>query len=345
MSTTPPAGIEPANIRAWMQARVDVSGELSYHLIAGGHSNLTYRVTDEADRAWVLRRPPLHQVLATAHDMEREHRIIAALGASSVPVPAVVGLCTDEAVNGRPFYVMDFVDGLVVRSTAEAATLDPSVRRRVSAALVEVLASIHEVEPDDVGLGELGRREAYVERQLKRWLRQFEDSKTTERPLVGQIHTRLSERVPTQQRAAIVHGDYRLDNCIITPAGEVASVLDWELCTLGDPLVDIAQLLAYWAEPGDDTVALDDAPTQAGGFADRAEVLATYGAATGADLSEMAYYSSFADWRLACILEGVYSRYLSGAMGETPDNVHDFDTRIRGLLERSASHADQIGAS
>src|SRR5678815_4880337 len=184
-----PRGIDPEPVTRWFtEHAAEVAPPLTFDLIAGGRSNLTYRVTDTADHAWVLRRPPLGQVLATAHDMGREHRIIDALATTDVPVAPVIGLCTDEAVNGAPFYVMGFVEGLVARNPA--------------------------VDPDAVGLGDLGRKEGYIERQLKRWYGQWESSKTRDLPVVDEVHDALAARVPEQGPAAIVHGDYRLDNCI-----------------------------------------------------------------------------------------------------------------------------------
>ncbi len=338
-------GIDADTVTGWLADRLPgLEPPLRFELIAGGHSNLTYRVTDAGGGAWVLRRPPLHQVLATAHDMEREHRILAALGPTDVPVPSVIGLCTDESVNGRPFYVMDFVEGIVARTgDIAAASLDEGARWRVSRSLAEVLARIHRVDLAAVGLDDLGRKEGYVERQLKRWMRQVEQAENPGRVEITELHAYLSSQIPEQGPATIVHGDYRLDNTIVSPEGEVLAVLDWELCTLGDPLADVAQLIVYWAEPGDALTPLESSPTAVGGFADRDQMLAWYGEASGRDLGDMTFYLSFTCWRLACILEGVYSRYLGGAMGEVPDSVHDFDLRIRGLLERSEGYAGAIG--
>ncbi len=338
-------GIDADAVTGWLADRLPaLQPPLSFELIAGGHSNLTYRVTDAGGGTWVLRRPPLHQVLATAHDMAREHRILAALGPTDVPVPAVVGLCTDESVNERPFYVMEFVDGIVARTAEMAeASLDEPARWQASRSLAEVLARIHRVDLSEVGLDDLARKDGYIERQLKRWLCQVQQAENTGRPEIVELHRFLNARVPVQGQATIVHGDYRLDNTIVSPAGDVRAVLDWELCTLGDPLADVAQLLVYWAEPGDEVTSLESAPTSIGGFAGRDQLLAWYGDASGRDLGDMTYYLSFTCWRLACILEGVYSRYLGGAMGEVPESVHDFDLRIRSLLDRAQDYAGAVG--
>ena len=311
------AGIDPGPVTQWLTARVpDITPPLRFDLITGGHSNLTFRVADAASRRWVLRRPPLGQVLATAHDMAREHRIISALGPTDVPVPPVVGMCDDETVNGAPFYVMDFVDGDVVRSPADAAAMAPDARRRAGESLVEVLADIHAVDLDETGLSDLARHDGYLERQLRRWQTQLENSRTRDLPVMDEVHATLVDRLPTQGPATLVHGDYRLDNCMLGPNGDVVAVLDWELCTLGDPLADVGLLLVYWGDP--DTAADSPLPGATGleGFPTRRSIVEHYGTLTGRDLSGIDYYVAFGYWKLACIVEGVHSRYQGGAMGD-----------------------------
>jgi aminoglycoside phosphotransferase (APT) family kinase protein len=310
-------GIEVEPVTAWFQAHAgEVRPPLAFDLIQGGHSNLTYTVTDAAGRRWVLRRPPLGQVLATAHDMGREHRILAALEPTEVPTPPVVGLCTDEAVNGAPFYVMGFVDGTVVRDVAGSEALTPDQRGRAGLSLVDTLADIHAVDIDAVGLGDLGRREGYIERQLKRWYGQFESSKTRELPVMEEVYDHLRASVPEQGPATIVHGDYRLDNCMLGSDGGVVAVLDWEICTLGDPMADVGLLQVYWADPGEPTHSGLPSPTSIDGFPTKAELLARYAERSGRDLSAVDYYVAFGYWKLACIIEGVYARYVGGAMGD-----------------------------
>ncbi|MDQ1499707.1 MAG: hypothetical protein QOI86_3047, partial [Actinomycetota bacterium] len=219
MTDTPvPAGIEAAGVTAWFETHsADVVPPLRFCLIAGGRSNFTYTVTDSADQRFVLRRPPLGPLLPSAHDMGREHRVIAALGASPVPVPPVVGLCTDETVTGAPFYVMRFVDGLILRDPEAISAVPDRIRVAASEALVDVLAALHDVDPETVGLGDLGRRDGYVERTLRRWRGQWEKSKSREIPLVEEVAERLAARIPPAGPARIVHGDYRLDNVIVAP--------------------------------------------------------------------------------------------------------------------------------
>jgi aminoglycoside phosphotransferase (APT) family kinase protein len=311
-------GIDGPRVTAWFAehvAGVDVSGgELDVELIAGGHSNLTYRVRDSAGQSFVLRRPPLGHVLATAHDMEREYRIISAVGTTDVPVPRTLGVCDDTDVNSAPFYVMDYVDGEVLHSDEEAALIPEVERQALSREVPEVLGRLHAVEPSDIGLGDLGKREDYLGRQLRRWTSQWEQSKTRELPEMERTQGLLESGKPEQIGASIVHGDYRLGN-MLSRGGRILAVLDWELCTLGDPLADVGYLMNNWVAP-DEAPAGSSAPTLVGGFASRDELLGWYQDATGRDVSGVAYYRAFSYWRLAAIVEGVLNRYLQGAMGD-----------------------------
>jgi aminoglycoside phosphotransferase (APT) family kinase protein len=320
-----PAGVDSARVTDWLEAHVDaVARPLSFELITGGRSNLTFRVTDADGRRWVLRRPPLRQVLATAHDMAREHKIIAALGPTDVPVPSVVGLCTDDEVNGAPFYVMSFVEGTVIRDVTVAKELSVDQRRVAGESIVEVLARIHAVDIDAVGLGDLGKREDYLARQLRRWYMQFENSKTRDVPVVDEVHEALVKCMPRQGPSTIVHGDYRLDNCMIDDRGQVAAVLDWELCTLGDPLADVGLLIVYSPDASQARVTGVPSATSLDGFPTQPEILEHYARISGRDLSEIEYYVAFGNWKLACIIEGVYARYVGGAMG-VQGQASDYD--------------------
>ena len=265
-------GIDIAPVTGWLEGHVPgARGPFSFEVIAGGHSNLTYRVVGADGAAFVLRRPPLGHRLASAHDMVREHRVIAALQRSAVPVAPALGLCTDDTVNGAPFYVMGFVDGHVVRDRAIAEqSLTLPARRRAGESLVETMAAIHAVDLDAVGLADLGKHEGYIARQLKRWYGQWNDQKTRDVRAVDDVFEALNQRIPDQGQATLVHGDYRLDNCIVGDDGGVRAVLDWEICTLGDPLADLGLLMVYWTGPGDAANAWRDTPTQIDGFWDRA---------------------------------------------------------------------------
>ncbi len=325
------AGISNENVSRWFSENVaQIELPLSFSLIAGGHSNLTFSVTDAAGAIYVLRRPPLGHVLESAHDMGREHRIISALQGSAVPVAETIGLCTDVEVNEAPFYVMRFVEGPVLHDVSAAETIDEEGRYTLGLDVVDVLSALHAIDPDAVGLGDLGRKEAYLARQLKRWNKQWEASKTHEIPAMEETSALLEAQMPEQIGAAIVHGDYRLGNMIVAP-GKILAVLDWELCTLGDPLADVGYLLNAWTQPGE--VEGDATPTAAGGFPTREVMTERYAQATGRDLSDINYYRAFSHWRLAAIGQGVYKRYLVGAMGENREM--DLDVYKQSVTTRA----------
>jgi aminoglycoside phosphotransferase (APT) family kinase protein len=334
--------IDRPSVEAWFAREVDgAQPPLEFERISGGRSNLTYGVTDAGGRRWALRRPPLGKRLASAHDMAREHRILAALAPTDVPVAPVVALCEDESVNGAPFYVMDFVEGPILRSRAEAEeAFDDAQRSAIGERVVDTLVAIHGVDPDRVGLGDLGRKEDYVARQLRRWHGQWEKSKTRELDLIDDLHDRLASRIPEQGPATIVHGDYRLDNMILADTGEVAAVADWELCTLGDPLADVGLLLVYWVEPGDEFKPLFDAATTASGFPSRDEVRDRYAERSGRDLVEIDFFVALGYWKLAIILEGVLARYMAGQYGEEAKAEERFGESLK-IVDGLAAGADE----
>ena len=311
------APIDVDRVTGWLDDHVSgVRGPYDFALITGGRSNLTYRVTDASGTVFVLRRPPTGNVLASAHDMVREHTIISAVGRTEVPVPRTMGVCTDDEVNGAPFYVMSYVDGVVLDNAERAAHMTLDQRRSAGEHLIDVLADLHAVDVDAVGLGDLAKREGYVERQVRRWTTQWEKSKTRELADIDEVGRRLAADLPTQHGVSIAHGDFRFGNCLVdTDAGRVTAVLDWELCTLGDPLADVGYLGVYWSDPGEEQARPND-PTGIEGFPTYAELLDRYALRTGRDLSNIGYYVAFSSWRLAVISEGVYARFLHGAMGD-----------------------------
>jgi aminoglycoside phosphotransferase (APT) family kinase protein len=338
-----PEGIDRAGVEAWFGEHIPSAGPpLTFERISGGHSNLTYGVRDAAGSRWALRRPPLGKRLGSAHDMGREQRVVSALAGTPVPVAPVAGFCEDESVNEAPFYVMEFVEGPILRGLAEAEAFpDEADRQAIGERVVDTLVEIHEVDPDAVGLGDLGRKEDYVARQLHRWQGQWEKSKTRELPAIDAVHERLAARIPEQGPATIVHGDYRLDNMILTPAGEVAAVVDWELCTLGDPLADVGLLMVYWPEAGEELVALGQPATLAPGFPKRTELKARYAERSGRDLSQLDFFVALGYWKLAIILEGVYARYAAGQYGKVDPGIEAFAR----LVERLAAAAEQAERS
>ena len=338
-------GIDRAGVEAWFGENVEGAQiPLSFERISGGHSNLTFGVTDAAGRRWALRRPPLGKRLGSAHDMSREHKVVSALGPTEVPVAPIAGICEDESVNEAPFYVMEFVEGPILRFKADADAFPGAAERRaIGERVVDTLAAIHAVDPDVAGLGDLGRKEDYVARQLHRWQGQWEKSKTRDLEVIDSVHERLSARIPAQGPATIVHGDYRLDNMILTPAGEVAAVVDWELCTLGDPLADVGLLMVYWSEPGDELIPLAEPATIEPGFPGRAELRARYAERSGRDLSELDFFVALGYWKLSIILEGVYARYAAGQYGKTDEGIHQFAIVVEQLAN-AADAAEKRGA-
>ncbi|WP_158461420.1 phosphotransferase family protein [Rhodococcus opacus] len=275
-------------------------------------------VSDQAGQRWILRRPPIGQVASTAHNMEREHRIIAALD-GHVPVPKVLLFCDDESVTGAPFVMMDFVKGVSPASERDAEeTFSPSQRRAASENLVDTLAQIHGVDVDEVGLGDLGKREDYLLRQLRRWRKQWDVNQVREVPEVDQAFRILAERIPTQQGAALVHGDYKFDNVLFATGGEVLAVVDWELCTLGDPIADLAALVMLWTEPGERNALGQKAASSAAGMLTRSEIVERYRARSSRSLDDLDYYLAFTNWRVACVTESVYSRLKKNMMGDHP---------------------------
>ena len=336
-------GLDLGRVGRWLEANVaGAVGPFEATLIGGGRSNLTYAVTGADGRRLVVRRPPLGHVLATAHDVAREYRIIAALGPTDVPVPEAIAVSTDESINGAPFYVMGFVDGVVLDSPARAEGLEPATRARASDNLVDTLAALHAVDVDAVGLGDLAKRDGYIERQLRRWRRQWANSRTRDLPAIDEVAERLSVRMPPQREVAIAHGDYRFGNCLTDPeTGRINAVLDWELCTLGDPLADVGYLGVYWTDPGTSGGRAND-PSGGDGFPSYAALLERYAQRTGRDLSGIDYYIAFQSWRLAVISEGVYARYLHGAMGDQGIGAEELAAMKAGTDRLAADALDAV---
>jgi aminoglycoside phosphotransferase (APT) family kinase protein len=284
--------------------------------IAGGQSNMTYRVDDAHGNKWVLRRPPLAAALQSAHDVLREFRIVSALSHSAVPVAPPVAASSDITHFGAPVVVYGFVEGCVLHTTRIASELAPSERYELGMVVFDVLADLHLLNPGDIGLGNLGPREGYIERQLRRWSKQWEVQSPRHLPAWKEVRGRLAAALPRAQRVSIVHGDYRLGNLMVAD-GRVRAVLDWELCTLGDPLADLAYLANTWLRP-DEPEHWECAPTRVGGFPELGVLLDRYAARTKLDLSDLYLYRAFSQWRTASILEGVRMRALVTGPGD-PD--------------------------
>ncbi len=329
-------------VTSWIGQRAEIDGPLTYTLIAGGRSNMTFAVSDGDHTRFVLRRPPTGPLLPSAHDMAREYRLMDALRDSDVPVPEMVGLCQDETVNGRDFYVMRYVDGIVVRDVEVASTMDIAARKTMSESLIDTLCALHRVDIDEVGLGDLAKRSGYVERQVKRWSGQWESSRTRDMPLVDAVAAELIRLMPDPNPTTIAHGDYRLSNCMVDEGGSVVAVLDWELCTLGEPMADLGGLLGYWYDPQDNDPAGDAESTGLPGFLNQNDLASRYAAIMHSEIASITYYRAFAQWRLACIGEGVYARYLAGQQGEQDEEI-DLDHMRDSVAERAERAAHLLG--
>jgi aminoglycoside phosphotransferase (APT) family kinase protein len=306
---------DPAALARWLEAHgIASGGHLDIALIAGGRSNLTYRLDFGGSRL-VLRRPPLGHVLPTAHDMSREFRVLTALRDTDIPVPTPVALCTDPDVIGAPFYLMAFVDGHVLRTRQDGEELTADQGRQLSERLAEMLSAIHGVDIAGVGLTGFGRPVGYLARQLARWQRQWELSNTRDMPGYDRLVERLTAGLPDDGDHTLVHGDFRLDNMLVTLGAHpaVAAVVDWEMSTLGDPLADLGLTLIYWADPADPgwlDINVGASVTAMPGFLSRAEIAARYAELTGRDLSGIGYYMAFGCFKLAVVLEGIHARFL-----------------------------------
>jgi aminoglycoside phosphotransferase (APT) family kinase protein len=338
VAETPP-GVDLDRLRPWFAANVAgaTDAPLQASLISGGRSNLTYSITD-GTHEWVLRRPPLGHVLPTAHDMAREHTVLAALADTDVPVPRTLAFCSDDAVNDGVFYVMEKVDGAILRTPAEMAALSPEDARRCSEALIDVLVAIHGVDYRAAGLEEFGHPDGFVERQVRRWGEQWERSKAKEVPAIDELARRLRAALPKSPAPTIVHGDYRLDNTMLAndDPGRIVAVLDWEMATLGDPLSDVGLFLVYWGR--DSSTLSGVAPDPSQGFLSRDEVAERYATNSGRDISELDFYEMLASYKLAIILAGIHARYL---MGKTVGEGFD---HIGVMVETIANSALEAGA-
>jgi aminoglycoside phosphotransferase (APT) family kinase protein len=304
-----------------LRAYLDSPRELTGRMFTAGRSNLTYAVTDGEHR-WVLRRPPLGHVLPTAHDMAREHRVLEALSKAGFPAPRPVLLCTDPDVIGAPFYLMEHVDGTIYQDLADLVRLGPASMRRLALSLVDTLADLHALDPAAIGLAGFGRPEGFNERQVHRWKKQLDASRSREVPGIEELHARLAVDIPQGGPGAVVHGDYRLDNVLIGPELQINAVLDWEMSTLGDPLSDVALMLIYADLPLN--VASDEAatPLTVPGHPSLGEIAARYAERSGRDVGDLHWYVAFAAFKLAVILEGVHYRYVQGkTVGDGFDTI------------------------
>ena len=335
--TESPEGYDVQAVESWIRDHVDsLEPPFKWIRLEGGHSNLTFKLIDSQGREAVIRRPPQGQLLPKAHDMSREWALISALGPTPVPVPAALGFCESPDVTGAWFYVMGCINGRPLYTNEDTESWVPEDKRLTMAnSFVDVLADLHDVDPMAVGLGDLGKHDSYVARQLRTWYRswnasiegaEYDDQRAHE------LQQFFLDNLPDQGPIRVVHGDYGPHNCLIGPDSTVAAVVDWEISTLGDPLADLAYALNFFPDPTDAIPIAPEAATAVPGFPTRMQMAERYAERTGRDLSKIDYYFGFNRWKSACIVHGVYARYMQGQKSSEGVDLPHMKTRIEGAL-------------
>jgi len=347
MNSREAEGYDIPVVEAWIKAHIgSLTPPFEWTRLEGGHSNLTYRLQDACGRKAVIRRPPLGELLPKAHDMGREWSLISSLAPTGFPVPAALGFCDDKEVTGAFFYVMGFSDGRPLY-TAEQTDAWVPTERRVSLAhsFIDTLADLHALDPDEIGLGTLGKKEDYIGRQVKTWYRSWQSSVEPAQyddPRAHELRQYFLDHRPDQGRARVVHGDYGFHNCLIGADSTVAAVVDWEISTLGDPLADLAYTLKSWPETEADIARNPDAPTSVGGFPFRGELAQRYADRTGHNIDLLEFYIGFNHWKGAAILHGVYARYLEGKKSTEGVDLDLLLTRIEASLAAAAAAISRV---
>ena len=344
-SSSAAPGIDAEKVTTWLARHVaEVEPPVGFERIGEGQSNLTYRVRDASGRTVVLRRPPTGEILPSAHDMTREYRVLTGLASADMPVPRPLALCEDASVTGAVFYVMEHVDGLVLNTAASAEQLSPEARAETGRSMIATLARLQTTDLEATGLAEMRRPGSYASRQLRRWRRQWEASRTRDLPLIDDVAERLEANVPDETETTVVHGDYHLLNAIVDTDGAVRAIVDWELCTVGDPLADLGLTVVYWNElgkpAGEERRLFREPITQLPGFPTAEELAPEYERVSGRNLNALGFWTAFAYWKIAIITEGVFRRWLdNAASGTDPAHVAAAVERLAGLADRAARGA------
>ncbi|HEX6389757.1 MAG TPA: phosphotransferase family protein [Solirubrobacteraceae bacterium] len=335
-------GLDIERLTQWLPAHVDgLRAPLRFARIGDGQSNLTFLV-EGGERSVVLRRPPLGETLESAHDMQRERRVLSALAGAGVTVPRPLASCEDAAVTGAPFFVMEHVEGQVLTSRAAAEALPEAGRRRAAFGLVDALVQLQAVDVDAAGLSDFRRERSYAARQLRRWQKQWDASRGDDAPgVVDAVGARLAAALPLTEDSVLVHGDYHFGNVLTGPAGELRALLDWELCTVGDPLADVGLMVVYYTELGHPAGRPDgvfrEPVTTLPGFPTTGELVAAYAAATGRDVAPLQWWVAFGYWKVAIILQGVYARWRNNpANGSGASALGAAVERVAGLAAAAA---------
>jgi aminoglycoside phosphotransferase (APT) family kinase protein len=339
-------GVDVPAVSAWIAAHdTGLTGPVEFRPVGRGRSNLTYLVVDASGHKAVLRRPPLGALLASAHDIGREMAFLRLLQPAGHPVPAVLGHCPDAAVTGAPFYLMSHVEGVVPESFAVVEErLDPAARAAIGPSLARALAGLHRADHDDPAFRAVVTTsgESHAARLVRRWSSQWERSKPYEVPLVDEVGARLGAGIPPQRRTGIAHGDFGIHNCVVTPSGEVAAVLDWEMATLGDPLSDLAWLLMLWPEQEADAVASLDPVTTLPGFAGRAQVIDAYATAAGWQPDDLPFWIAMSYWKFTVAIAGIYRRWLQDP-ANGGEGAEELGARVQPMAEQAARAATEAG--
>lgn len=317
LSSKTAEGYDVPAVEAWIASNTqELTPPFEWTRLEGGHSNLTYLLRDRSGRKAVVRRPPLGELLPKAHDMSREWALISALAPTGFPVPAAYGFCDDKTVTGALFYVMGFAEGRPLHTKQQTLDWVPREKRETLAwSFIDTLAQLHAMDPDEIGLGELGKKEDYIARQVSVWYRSWQSSIEPAQYDDQRAHDLMQyflDHTPDQGKARVVHGDYGFHNCLIGADSKVSAVIDWEISTLGDPLADLAYTLKTWPESEADVERQPNAPTSAGGFPFREVLAERYAERTNSDISQLDFYLAFNHWKSAAILHGVYARYKEG---------------------------------
>ena len=341
-----PEGYKVEAVEAWIKDNTELVPPLAWTRLEGGHSNLTYLIKDQNGKEAVIRRPPQGELLPKAHDMSREWALISSLNPTSVPVPAAIGFCESPDVTGAWFYVMGLIDGKPLYSALDTNKLVPeNEREALSHSFIDVLADLHSLDPDEIGLGDLGKKENYVGRQLKTWYRswtssiepaQYDDQRAHD------LQQYLLNHMPDQGMARVVHGDYGFHNCLVGSNCRVAAVVDWEISTLGDPLADLAYALNQFPDPNDAIQQTAEAATSPKGFPTRMVLAERYAERTGRDISKLDYYLGYNRWKTAAILHGVYARYMAGQKSTEGVDMEGLRSRIDVALTLAQQAVDRI---
>ena len=341
-----PEGYQVNAVEDWVRQNVpELTPPFSWIRLEGGHSNLTYQINDQNGRSAVIRRPPQGELLPKAHDMSREWALIKALSTTNVPVPKPYGFCEDPGVTGAWFYIMGLIDGKPLYNSEDTQALVPQSRRETLAhSFFDALADLHQVDPDAVGLGELGKRDSYVGRQIKTWYRSWTSSVSGanfDDERAHSLQAYFLEHLPDQGPIRVVHGDYGLHNCLFGADCTVAAIVDWEISTLGDPLADLAYALNPWPDPSDERPIAPESAPSLEGFPPRSVLAQRYAERTGRDLSNLSYYVAFNRWKSACIVHGVYARYMEGKKSTEGVDLETLRTRIDLSLELAVEAIDR----